>query len=201
MAETYLGDYPQPLPGVRRPRSLAQLATHGPQLPPWMLLSLNKPATASSGGANASAATDEDIRTWWAAESAAAGEWYAVELGGPYTVHAVQINFADEGCGILGGRPKASDAYRYFLEWRPPAALAAVAAAAAVAAVAAAAAAAVARAAGCLCPSSTSAPARATGLTSTWSSLYRCAAPPRCASLVCTSLTLTLPTDRPLRFP
>ena len=121
MAETYLGDYPQPLPGVRRPRSLAQLATHGPQLPPWMLLSLNKPATASSGGANASAATDEDIRTWWAAESAAAGEWYALELGGPYTVHAVQINFADEGCSILGGRPKASDAYRYFLEWRPAA--------------------------------------------------------------------------------
>ena len=121
MAETYLGDYPQPLPGMRRPRSLAQLATHGPQLPPWMLLSLHKPATASSGGANASAATDEDIRTWWAAESAAPGEWYSVELGGPHTVHAVQINFADEGCSILGGRPKASDAYRYFLEWRPAA--------------------------------------------------------------------------------
>jgi hypothetical protein len=83
-----------------------------------MLLSLNKPAEASSGGVNASAATDEDIRSWWAAESAAAGEWYAVELGGAYTVHAVQINFADEGCSILGGRPKASDAYRYFLEWR-----------------------------------------------------------------------------------
>ena len=119
MAETYLGDYPQPLPGVSRPpRSLAELATLGPQLPPWMLLSLNKPAEASSGGVNASAATDEDIRSWWAAESAAAGEWYAVELGGAYTVHAVQINFADEGCSILGGRPKASDAYRYFLEWR-----------------------------------------------------------------------------------
>ena len=86
-----------------------------------MLLSLHKPATASSGGANASAATDEDIRTWWAAESAAPGEWYSVELRGPHTVHAMQINFADEGCSILGGRPKASDAYRYFLEWWPAA--------------------------------------------------------------------------------
>ena len=93
------------------------MTAHGHQFPLALLASAH-----NYPGANASAATNEDIRTWWAAESAAAGEWYALELGGPYTVHAVQINFADEGCSILGGRPKASDAYRYFLEWRPAAA-------------------------------------------------------------------------------
>ena len=119
ITETYLGDYPQPLPASRPPRTVARMAD-GPRLPPWMLLSLHKPATSSSNGATASAAFDEDIRTWWAATTAAAGEWLAVDLRGSHTVHAIQINFADVGCSIIGGRPNATDAYRYLVEWRAP---------------------------------------------------------------------------------
>lgn len=117
VADTYLGDYPQPLPSRRSRRSLAQMA-RGPTLPPWMLLSLNKRATASSGGGTAHNAFDEDLRTWWAAEGAAAGEWIQVDLGGEYDLRAVQVNLADANCSIVGGRPDPSDAYRYFVETR-----------------------------------------------------------------------------------
>ena len=56
-----------------------------------------KPATASStSGANApSRAFDEDIRTCWSAETGAAGEWLAVDLGANATAYAVQLNFAE----------------------------------------------------------------------------------------------------------
>ena len=115
--DSYLGDYPQPLPHTKAARSL-----HSSPLgrvsaaPKWMLLSLNKRATASSG-TNASLAFTEDIRTWWSANTGDAGEWLEVELAGEYTVNAVQINFADQDCSIVGERPAARDAYRYYVEY------------------------------------------------------------------------------------
>jgi hypothetical protein len=110
-ADTYLGDYPQHLPHAIRTD-----AAPGVRVPQWMLLSLNKVAYASSGE-NAGRAFDEDIRTWWAADSNSSNEWLEVDLGGAFRVNAVQVNFADEGCTVIGSRPDANDTYRYFVEY------------------------------------------------------------------------------------
>ncbi|EOD35111.1 hypothetical protein EMIHUDRAFT_455409 [Emiliania huxleyi CCMP1516] len=85
--------------------------------PDWQLLSLHKPATASStSGANApSRAFDEDIRTCWSAETGAAGEWLAVDLGANATAYAVQLNFAEVGAKQTGRLP-LRDACRYYCE-------------------------------------------------------------------------------------
>jgi hypothetical protein len=63
----------------------------------WMLLSYKKKATASSSLENYPAinAFDEEIRTWWSANTGNAGEWLSVELDTKTTVNAIQINFAD----------------------------------------------------------------------------------------------------------
>lgn len=63
--------------------------------PKWMLLSYQKPVTASSG-TGAQNVTNEDIRTYWQAEHAGADEWIMLDLGEPMQVNAVQINFADD---------------------------------------------------------------------------------------------------------
>jgi xylan 1,4-beta-xylosidase len=63
----------------------------------WMLLSYNKKATASSSLDKypVKNAFDEDIRTWWSANTGNAGEWLSVALDDKATVNAIQINFAD----------------------------------------------------------------------------------------------------------
>ncbi len=65
------------------------------QQPKWMLLSYNKKVTASSG-VNPELAVNEDIRNWWSADTAEAGEWLCVDLGKAEDVRAIQVNFADE---------------------------------------------------------------------------------------------------------
>jgi hypothetical protein len=66
--------------------------------PDWMLLSYGKPAAASSSeqGYEPSRAADENVQTWWRARSSQPGEWLELDLQQEYTVHAVQINFADD---------------------------------------------------------------------------------------------------------
>ncbi|WP_236332498.1 family 43 glycosylhydrolase [Paenibacillus auburnensis] len=66
--------------------------------PDWMLLSYNKPASASSSekGYEPSRAADENVQTWWRAGSSRPGEWLELDLGQECSVHAVQINFADD---------------------------------------------------------------------------------------------------------
>ena len=122
--DSYLGDYPHALPHAQAaaaPTAAAARASAAGGLrvgaaPQWMLLSLNKSAAASSG-ANPALAFNEDIRTWWSADTGEEGEWLAVDLGGRYTVNAVQVNFADEGCSLVGTRPDAADAYKYYVEY------------------------------------------------------------------------------------
>ena len=63
--------------------------------PDWMLLSYGKKVTGSSGN-DMMNVTDENIRTWWKAETPNAGEWIQVDLGKVCKVHAVQMNFADD---------------------------------------------------------------------------------------------------------
>jgi hypothetical protein len=67
-------------------------------MPEWMLLSYGKPARASSfaSGKEPKNATDENVQTWWRANTGKRGEWLEVDLGKVCDVRSVQINFADD---------------------------------------------------------------------------------------------------------
>jgi len=80
-------DYPHEIPAGR-----FDAAAQGPK---WMLLSYRKGVTASSG-THPELAVDEDIRTWWSAETNRPGQWLCVDLGKAEDVRAIQVNFADE---------------------------------------------------------------------------------------------------------
>ena len=90
---TTFGDYPHYLPdaGAERP-GVRQTFTG------WMLLNYNKPVQVSStlGGYVPNNAVDELMKTYWSAASAGNGEWIQSDLGNLSTVHAVQINYADQ---------------------------------------------------------------------------------------------------------
>lgn len=83
-------DYPFVIPEGKRENTY----TANPEL---MLLSYKKRASASScqKGYEPEKGTDENIRTWWAAEKTGDDEWFMLDLDGPYMVSAVQLNFAD----------------------------------------------------------------------------------------------------------
>ncbi len=66
--------------------------------PDWYLLSYNKKTIASSAeeGKGPEFIVDENIQTWWRAESEEAGQWLEIDLAKSCDVHAIQINFADD---------------------------------------------------------------------------------------------------------
>ena len=87
--------------------------------PQWMLLSYHAKASASSVAEpkrvlnqemmmlgkrepvvtayTPENAADENVQTWWKAATAESGEWLALDLGKVMDVHAIQVNFADDG--------------------------------------------------------------------------------------------------------
>ena len=71
--------------------------------PEWMLLSLHADVTASSfeKGYEPANATDENIRTWWAAAEPSEDEWLQMDLGEKKEVRAIQVNFADHKLPLL----------------------------------------------------------------------------------------------------
>lgn len=81
------------------------------------LLSYGKAVKASSSkqGFAPEKAADENIRTWWAAETGQAGEWLEMDLGRPMTLEAIQMNFADEGFRLYRG--EAIPIYKYVVEY------------------------------------------------------------------------------------
>jgi xylan 1,4-beta-xylosidase len=89
--DTYLGDYPQLLPGIAR--SPLDSNRTG-----WMLLSRGQPAAASSSLPDhpPQLAFDEDVRTHWSARTGSDQEWLSVELDSGSRIRAVQINFAEQ---------------------------------------------------------------------------------------------------------
>ena len=92
---TAFGDYPQFLPSEKR------TANAGPG---WMLLNYKKPVTVSStlGSYYANNAVDENIKTYWSAETANNGEWIQTDLGNVSAVNAIQVNYADQDATFLG---------------------------------------------------------------------------------------------------
>ncbi len=70
----------------------------------WMLLNYGKPVRASSSLAAfpPNNAVDENIRTYWSAQSGDAGEWFESDLSEASSVMAIQLNFADQDAEFMG---------------------------------------------------------------------------------------------------
>ncbi len=106
---TRFGDYPFIIPNkkIEKPEDI---------FAGWMLLSYKSKVEVSSeiDTLPASFITDEDIRTYWAAQSGGENEWALVDLGEPCDVYSVQLNFAEHNTKIYG---RQKDLYhRYVLE-------------------------------------------------------------------------------------
>jgi xylan 1,4-beta-xylosidase len=96
-ADTRFGDFPHWLPSKRWQRS-EELFTG------WMLLSYRKAVTASSARDSfpATNIVDENPRTFWVANQNKPGERITIDLGAPYELRAVQVNYADYKSGLYG---------------------------------------------------------------------------------------------------
>lgn len=94
---TVFGDYPHYLPNGKADHLQSRFSG-------WMLLNYNKPVMVSStyGGYHAGNINDEDVKTYWSATTGNKGEWLQTDLGEISTVHAIQINYADQDAEFLG---------------------------------------------------------------------------------------------------
>jgi hypothetical protein len=106
---TAYGDYPHYMPDAATEPSKSLFTG-------WMLLNYNKPVQVSStyGGYTPNKAVDEDIKTYWCAATANKGEWLQSDLGAVSTVHAIQINYADQDATIMGKQPGLYHQYRLY---------------------------------------------------------------------------------------
>lgn len=105
---TVLGDYPMLLPQKKfEPQDISAFG--------WMLQSFNKACMASSSlsGFDPEKAADENVRTWWSAESGNAGEHFVMNFGKKVQINSVQINFAEQD--INPEAPKETDYHAYKL--------------------------------------------------------------------------------------
>ncbi|RYD93515.1 MAG: xylosidase, partial [Sphingobacteriales bacterium] len=100
---TTFGDYPHYLPYADNVNLFTNDQANG-SFTGWMLLNYNKPVSVSStlGNYSANNAVDENIKTYWSAATANAGEWIDTDLGKVSTVNAVQLNYADQDATVLG---------------------------------------------------------------------------------------------------
>lgn len=105
-SNTYFGDYPQYLPTGKEDHIKGNFTG-------WMLLNYQKPVRVSStlGGFGANYSVDEDIKTYWSAKTADAGEWIESDLGDVSEIRAIQINYADQDAEYLG---KRTDIYHQY---------------------------------------------------------------------------------------
>ena len=107
---TGFGDFPFNIPGKK-------IFSPDELFPQWMLLSYNKPIEVSSElpGHPKNYAADEEIRTYWSAQSGNKGEWISIDLQKVSTINAVQINFAENQTQLHDRNPKIY--YQYLLEY------------------------------------------------------------------------------------
>jgi len=104
---TAFGDYPLYLPSADKPAGAG---------PGWMLLNYKKPVLVSStlGSFYANNAVDESIKTYWSAKTADKGEWIQSDLGNVSTVHAIQINYADQDVEFIGKQTGTYHQYKLY---------------------------------------------------------------------------------------
>lgn len=108
-SNTAYGDYPTFLPSENK----NHLTNH---FSGWMLLNYNKPVQVSStlGGYQPNFAVDEDIKTYWSAQTASKGEFMITDLGERSTINAIQINYADQDVELMG-KPETTLGHKYIL--------------------------------------------------------------------------------------
>jgi len=104
---TAFGDYPAIIPDRKIDFEKEDLFRG------WQLLSFKKNAEASSSMEKypVKNAFDEEIRTWWSANTGNAGEWLSVELNDQVTINAIQVNFADNESNL---KPDSKNVYYQF---------------------------------------------------------------------------------------
>ncbi len=107
---TKFGDYPMVIPQHKA-------SGFDDIFPGWMLLSYDKNVEVSSVIDSLPPAnmTDEDIRTYWAAESGDENEFAILDLGEEYDVYALQINFAEHNTEIYDRQENLR--HQYILEY------------------------------------------------------------------------------------
>lgn len=104
---TAFGDYPHYLPQGESDHLKSRFTG-------WMLLNYNKPVQVSSvlGSFSPNNIVDENIKTYWSAKTGSKGEWLITDLGEISTIHAIQINYADQDVEFLG---KTSGKYHQYI--------------------------------------------------------------------------------------
>lgn len=109
-AHTVFSDYPFILPDKKVDFKTTDLSAG------MNLLSENKTVKASSykKGYEPQKASDENIKTWWAAATGNVGEWFQMDLGAQMTVSAIQMNLADEAFQVYRG--DKVPIYKYVVE-------------------------------------------------------------------------------------
>ncbi|MDD4969070.1 MAG: family 43 glycosylhydrolase [Paludibacter sp.] len=105
-SNTAFGDYPVSIPQGTEDHLKGNFKD-------WMLLSLNKKVWASSSDSiyTPEKAADENMRTYWAAKTGLAGEWFAMDLGATEEVNAIQLNYYEHKANQFG---KAMDIYHQY---------------------------------------------------------------------------------------
>ena len=100
------GDYPNY-------NSTADISDPAQRFTGWMLLSKNKPVTVSSTDSTfeASAISDENMRSYWSAKTAGPDEWVILDLESPKGIRAIQINYYDHESGQYD---RADDLYHQY---------------------------------------------------------------------------------------
>jgi hypothetical protein len=107
---TSFGDYPHYAPAVPGKKG---------QFRGWMLLSYDRPVTASSSLDQFQPAnvTDESSKTFWVAEENNDSQWLMIDLESPGEVFAIQVNYHDHQSDIYGRVPGMR--HRYLIEGSP----------------------------------------------------------------------------------
>jgi hypothetical protein len=111
-SNTVLGDYPQYFPGIKADPVNSNFAG-------MMLLSNKKLVMASSSlkDHGIENAVDEDVRTYWSAQTGNPDEWMMIDLGKECSVEAVQVNFAEHNTNPALVRGRNNLVYeQYILE-------------------------------------------------------------------------------------
>ncbi len=102
------GDYPTLLPATANQDHIKG------EFAGWMLLNYAKPVQASStlGAFSPNFAVDESMKSYWSAATSRKGEWFQSDLGAVSSVHAIQVNYADQDATVMGKVPGLYHQYR-----------------------------------------------------------------------------------------
>jgi len=108
--KTDFGDYPIIMPNYKY-NSISKLD------PEWTLLSENLTAQASSSSYTgpATSAFDQNLGTYWSAQTGKKGEWFTINLGSVCRINAFQLFFPENKMQIA--KSDSAHARRYLIEY------------------------------------------------------------------------------------